>query len=102
VFWNRTKHLFERKHDFYAEVRAEMGDPPLTAAASGTKLDMYRRREVIGDPVAVLGEFDKLRTRLPISDIVITGHPAGLDPRGEVHDALELFASEVLPTIHRW
>ncbi|QDQ97508.1 LLM class flavin-dependent oxidoreductase [Tomitella fengzijianii] len=99
--WERNKHHYFHRWDYYRTIRSEFGDPDLDYGLAPSP-DQYRANELIGDADAVLAALEPHVTGLGLTDLVLFGPHPGIDLRGEGFDALSRFADEVLPTLHKW
>jgi alkanesulfonate monooxygenase SsuD/methylene tetrahydromethanopterin reductase-like flavin-dependent oxidoreductase (luciferase family) len=104
--WNRNRELYFERWRFYAEIRAEMGDPDLEhRSASGAQLspEQFRDAELIGDAATVIETLRKRKEAAPfVTDWVHSGPAGGIDIRTEVYRDLKRFAEEVMPTLKSW
>jgi alkanesulfonate monooxygenase SsuD/methylene tetrahydromethanopterin reductase-like flavin-dependent oxidoreductase (luciferase family) len=100
--WARNEESYRLRHGFLDAVRADIGDPALHRDLPAADADDIRRREVIGDPAAVLETLAAAIDGTPLTDLVVIGPAPGSDIRGEGTDSLRLFAAEVLPVVRDW
>jgi alkanesulfonate monooxygenase SsuD/methylene tetrahydromethanopterin reductase-like flavin-dependent oxidoreductase (luciferase family) len=101
--WTRNRDLYIERWDFYAKIREEMGDKPLTPALvdHARSDDLYRGNELIGSPDAVISELETARRLLPLT-MVIHSIAAGIPVRTEAYRSLKRFGEEVLPIVKQW
>lgn len=99
--WQRNKHHYFHRWDYYRQIRAEFGDPDLDyGLAPGP--DEYRANELIGDADTVLATLEPFVRELGLTDLVLFGPHPGIDLRGEGYEALQRFAADVLPVLKEW
>jgi alkanesulfonate monooxygenase SsuD/methylene tetrahydromethanopterin reductase-like flavin-dependent oxidoreductase (luciferase family) len=104
--WERNKHHYFERWEFYTHIRDEMGDKPLPhgrADAGGPGAELYRDAELIGDPQTVIEALRARKEALPwFTDFIHSGPASGIDIRTEVYQSLKMFAEEVMPTLKSW
>lgn len=99
--WERNKHLYFDRWDYYRKIRTEFGDPDLDYGLEPSA-DTYRANELIGDADTVLAVLEPFVKDLGLTDLVLFGPHPGSDLRGEGMENLQRFAEQVLPTLKSW
>jgi alkanesulfonate monooxygenase SsuD/methylene tetrahydromethanopterin reductase-like flavin-dependent oxidoreductase (luciferase family) len=105
--WRRNRELYFERWRFYAEIRAEMGDPDLerhhTTRGAPLTPEQFRDADLIGDAATVLEVFRQRKAAAPwLTDFVYAGPAGGLDIRAEAYRDLRKFAEEVMPALKAW
>lgn len=104
--WARNRELHFERWRFYAEIRAEMGDPDLEhRKGSGAALtpEQFRDADLIGDAATIIEVLRKRKAAAPFAtDFVHSGPAGGIDIRTEAYGDLKRFAEEVMPTLKGW
>lgn len=99
--WERNKHHYFHRWDYYRKIRAEFGDPDLQYGLEPSP-EEYRANELIGDADTVLATLEPHVRGLGLTDLVLFGPHPGIDLRDEGHKSLQRFAEQVLPTLKQW
>jgi len=104
--WARNRELHFERWRFYAEIRAEMGDPGLehrTATGSVLTPEQFRDADLIGDAASIIEVLRQRKAAAPwVTDFVHSGSAGGIDIRTEAYQDLKRFAEEVMPTLKSW
>ena len=95
------RKVFERNRDavayamqFYSDIRAELGDPPLHVSD-------LESSAWFGDPDTILGMLKPYVEQFGLTDLVWSGPVSGVDP-ADARESLRLFGEEVLPVLKTW
>lgn len=99
--WERNKHHYHFRWDYYRKIRAEMGDADLDYGLEPAA-DAYRANELIGDAKTVLETLEPFVRDLKLTDIVLFGPHPGIDLRTEGYENVARFAEQVMPTLKSW
>jgi alkanesulfonate monooxygenase SsuD/methylene tetrahydromethanopterin reductase-like flavin-dependent oxidoreductase (luciferase family) len=99
--WERNRHLYFERWDYYRRIRSEFGDPDLDYGLAPSH-DSYRANELIGDPETVLAVLEPFVKDLGLTDLVLFGPHPGIDLRGEGSESLRRVAADVLPSLRSW
>ncbi len=99
--WQRNKHHYHFRWDYYRRIRAEIGDAELQYGLEPAA-ETYRANELIGDAETVLAALKPLVDELGLTDLVLFGPHPGIDLRGEGYESVARFAEQVLPTLKSW
>lgn len=101
LVWERNKHHYHYRWDYYRKIRAEFGDPDLEYGLEPSP-EAYRANELIGSADVVLEALGPHVTSLGLTDLVLFGPHPGIDLRTQGIETLQKFAEEVLPTLKTW
>jgi alkanesulfonate monooxygenase SsuD/methylene tetrahydromethanopterin reductase-like flavin-dependent oxidoreductase (luciferase family) len=99
--WERNKHHYHYRWDYYRKIRAEIGDADLDYGLEPAA-EAYRANELIGDAETVLATLKPFVDDLGLTDLVLFGPHPGIDLRGEGYETVARFAEQVLPTLKSW
>jgi hypothetical protein len=104
--WAKNRDLRFERWRFYAEIRAEMGDPDLEhrqGAGAALTPEQFRGADLIGDAATILSVLRGRKEANPfLTDFVHSGPAGGMDIRGEVYRDLKRFAEEIMPALKSW
>src|SRR5699024_7830820 len=101
LVWERNKHHYHYRWDYYRKIRAEFGDPDLEYGLEPSP-EAYRAHELLGSADGVLEALGPHVTSLGLTDVVLFGPHPGIDLRTQGIETLQKFAEEVLPTLKTW
>ena len=100
--WRRNREHYQRRWQFYSDVRSGMGDDELAYGLEKDGAEQYRDFELIGTAAYVTDTLRDLLSTMPVTDLIHSGPAAGIPIRTEAYDSLKAFADTVLPEIKRW
>jgi len=100
--WQRNRVHYQKRWQFYSDVRSGMGDEELAYGLEAESGDLYRDFERIGSAEYVTETLRELTSAMPITDLVHSGPAAGIPIRTEAYQSLKAFADKVLPEVKRW
>ena len=89
---NQTALSYARQ--FYADIRAELGDPPLHVHERGASVPC-------GDPDTILEMLQPYVKRFGLTDMIFVGPVSGVDP-ADARESLRLFGEEIMPVLKTW
>ncbi|HYJ23320.1 MAG TPA: hypothetical protein VEW07_15020, partial [Solirubrobacterales bacterium] len=99
--WERNKHHYFNRWDYYRKIRAEIGDADLSYGLEPAA-DTYRANELIGDAETVLATLKPFVDDLGLTELVLFGPHPGIDLRKEGYESIARFAEQVIPTLKSW